>query len=98
MPSLSAPDVKVPIAYKPQNNTLRNPDLKESKMAKKFADLRAGMRQPSRERSDAKAKVMLSEMPLNELRIACGLSQKMLTDVLHVKQSSIVKVEKRMDT
>ena len=98
MPLPSAPDVKVSIAYKPQNNTLRNPDLKESEMAKKFSDLRAGMSQASCERSAAKAKVMLAEMPFNELRKACGLSQKMLTDVLHVKQPSIVKVEKRMDT
>lgn len=67
-------------------------------MAKKFSDLRAGMSQTARKRSDAKAKVMLAEMPLNELHKACGLSQKMLTDVLHVKQPSIVKIEKRMNT
>jgi hypothetical protein len=43
-------------------------------MAKKFSDLRAGMNQAAHERSDAKAKVMLAEMPLNELRQVCGLS------------------------
>ena len=66
-------------------------------MAKKFSALRAGMSQAARERSDAKAKVMLTEMPLNELRQARGLSQKMLADVLHVQQPSIAKIEKRTD-
>jgi DNA-binding XRE family transcriptional regulator len=66
-------------------------------MAKKFSELRAGMSQASRERSDAKARVMLAEMPLNELRQARGLSQKMLADLLHVQQPSIAKIEKRTD-
>jgi DNA-binding XRE family transcriptional regulator len=66
-------------------------------MAKKFSELRAGMAPAARARSDAKAKVMLAEMPLNELRQARGLSQKMLADVLHVQQPSIAKIEKRTD-
>lgn len=45
-------------------------------MAKKFSELRAGMTPAARSRSDAKAQVMLAEMPLNELRQARGLSQK----------------------
>jgi len=40
---------------------------------------------------------MLAEMPLNELRQARGLSQKMLAEVLHVQQPSIAKIEKRTD-
>ena len=40
---------------------------------------------------------MHAEMPLNELRQARGLSQKMLADVLHVQQPSIAKIEKRAD-
>ena len=40
---------------------------------------------------------MLAEMPLNELRQARGLSQKVLADVLHVQQLSIAKMEKRTD-
>jgi DNA-binding XRE family transcriptional regulator len=48
-------------------------------------------------RSAAKAQTMLTEMPLNELRQARGLSQKMLADVLHVQQPSIAKMEKRTD-
>ena len=66
-------------------------------MAKTFSDLRAGMTQASCKRSAAKAKVMLAEMPLNELRQARGLSQNMLADVLHVQQPSIAKIEKRTD-
>lgn len=66
-------------------------------MAKKFSELRAGMSQAARERSDVKARVMLAEMPLNELRQARGLSQKMLADVLHVQQPSVAKIEKRTD-
>ena len=48
-------------------------------------------------RSAAKAQIMLAEMPLNELRQARGLSQKMLADMLHVQQPSIAKMEKRTD-
>ena len=66
-------------------------------MAKKFAALRARMSPESRARADAKAQAMLAEMPLNELRQARGLSQKMLAEVLHVQQPSIAKIEKRTD-
>jgi DNA-binding XRE family transcriptional regulator len=48
-------------------------------------------------RSAANAQVMLAAMPLNELRQARGLSQKMLADVLHVQQPAIAKMEKRTD-
>jgi len=66
-------------------------------MAKKFAELRAKMSPESRARSEAKTQKMLAEMPLNELRQARGLSQKMLAAVLHVQQPSIAKLEKRTD-
>lgn len=66
-------------------------------MAKKFTELRAQMSPESRARADAKAQTMLAEMPLNELRQARGLSQKMLAEVLHVQQPSIAKIEKRTD-
>jgi DNA-binding XRE family transcriptional regulator len=48
-------------------------------------------------RADAEAKTLLAEMPLNELRQARSLSQKMLAEVLHVQQPSIAKIEKRTD-
>ncbi len=66
-------------------------------MAKKFSELRAAMRAPAREKVATKAKAMVAEMPLNELRQARGLSQKMLAEVLHVQQPSIAKMEKRTD-
>ncbi len=66
-------------------------------MTKKFANLRAQMSPASQARAEAKAQAMLTEMPLNELRQARGLSQKMLAEVLHVQQPSIAKIEKRAD-
>lgn len=66
-------------------------------MAKKFAGLRAQMTPESQTRAEARAQAMLAEMPLNELRQARGLSQKMLAEVLHVQQPSIAKMEKRTD-
>jgi len=66
-------------------------------MAKKFSELYMQMSPDARERAEAKAKAMLDEMPLNELRQARGLSQKMLAEVLHVQQPSIAKIEKRTD-
>ena len=66
-------------------------------MAKKFAELRGRMPPESSARAEAKAQAMLAEMPLNELRQARGLSQKMLAEVLHVQQPAIAKIETRTD-
>lgn len=66
-------------------------------MAEKFTELRAGMSQAAREKSDGMARQMVAEMPLNELRQARGLSQKILAEVLHVQQPSIAKLERRTD-
>ena len=66
-------------------------------MAKKFAELRAQMTPQAQESALSSARAMLAEMPLNELRQARGLSQKMLAEVLHVQQPSISKMEKRTD-
>ena len=66
-------------------------------MAKKFSDLRSRMAPQAQTRAAVKAQAMLAEMPLNELRQARGLSQKMLAEVLHVQQPSIAKMEKRTD-
>jgi predicted XRE-type DNA-binding protein len=66
-------------------------------MAHKFSELRAGMSPQTQARSGVRAQAMLAEMPLNELRQARGLSQKMLAEVLHVQQPSIAKMEKRTD-
>lgn len=66
-------------------------------MAKKFAELRAKMAPEAQARVEVKAQELLAEMPLNELRRARGLSQKVLAEVLHVQQPSIAKMEKRTD-
>lgn len=66
-------------------------------MAKKFANLRSQMKPESQARAKAMTSTLLAEMPLNELRQARGLSQKMLAEVLHVQQPSIAKIEKRTD-
>ena len=66
-------------------------------MAKKFNDLRAKMTPESQARAVAKTEAMLAEMPLDELRQARGLSQKMLAEILHVQQPAIAKMEKRTD-
>lgn len=66
-------------------------------MAKKFSELTARMSTESRARAEAKTRAMLAEMPLNELRQARGLSQKMLAELLHVQQPSIAKIEQRTD-
>jgi len=42
-------------------------------------------------------KKALSEMPLNELRNARGLSQKVLAEALHIQQPAVAKMEKRAD-
>jgi len=78
-------------------STWYNFDKRDYLMAKKFTELRAGMSQAAREKANGMARQMLAEMPLNELRQARGLSQKMLAEVLHVQQPSIAKIEKRTD-
>ncbi len=54
-------------------------------MTKKFAELRKKMSPESRNRAKAKAKEMLTELPLNELRQARGLSQVVLAKILNVQ-------------
>jgi len=66
-------------------------------MAKKFSELEAKMNPERRARIAGKVKKALAEMPLNELRNARGLSQKMLAEVLHIQQPAIAKLEKRTD-
>jgi DNA-binding XRE family transcriptional regulator len=66
-------------------------------MAKKFSELEAKMSPERRARMAEKVKTALAEMPLNELRNARGLSQKMLAETLHIQQPAIAKLEKRTD-
>ena len=66
-------------------------------MARKFRELQAKMSPAARARSEARARAMLAEMPLQELRRARGLSQEALAATLKVRQASISKLERRTD-
>lgn len=66
-------------------------------MAKNFNELRKKMSPESRARSEALAKKLIEEMPLDELRAARDLTQEQLADALGVKQASISKMERRAD-
>ena len=66
-------------------------------MAKKFAELEAKMSAQSREWVRQEVEKTLAEMPLNELRNARGLSQKMLAEAMRIQQPAIAKIERRTD-
>jgi ribosome-binding protein aMBF1 (putative translation factor) len=66
-------------------------------MAKKFSELEAKMSPESRTRVKEEVRKALAEMPLNELRNARGLSQKMLAEALNIQQPAIAKMERRTD-
>lgn len=66
-------------------------------MAKKFSKLQAAMSVEAQTQSKVKAQAMLQDMPLHELRLAQGLSQKTLAEILHVQQPAVAKMEKRTD-
>mgnify|MGYP000164975926 CR=1 FL=1 len=70
-------------------------------MAKKFSDLRAKMPIESQDRIAIKAqqeiRKIYTQMPLQELRQARGLSQTLLAQNLGVGQPAIAKLEKRTD-
>ena len=66
-------------------------------MARKFSELRSKMSPAARARAKTRAKAMLAEMPLQELRRARGLTQGALATTLKVRQASISKLERRTD-
>ncbi len=66
-------------------------------MAKNFRELEAKMSPAARARAEAKAKRMLQDMALDELREALKLTQESLAESLHVNQAAISKVERRSD-
>jgi len=67
-------------------------------MTHKFSELEAQMSPERRAKIAEEVAKALGEMPLNELRNARGLSQKMLAEALHIQQPAIAKLEKRTDT
>lgn len=66
-------------------------------MAKKFRNLRAGMSPERRRRAHNRARDMLAEMPLKELRQARHLTQEALARVLRSNQALVSKLERRTD-
>lgn len=66
-------------------------------MAKKFSELRAKMPAEAQKKAHDLAQHMMQEMPLQELRQARGLSQKVMAELLDVQQPAIAKLEKRAD-
>lgn len=66
-------------------------------MANKFSKLRDNMTDESRERASIKAKVMLKDLALAELRRALQLSQDDLAKQMKLKQPAISKLEKSTD-
>jgi ribosome-binding protein aMBF1 (putative translation factor) len=66
-------------------------------MAHKFSELREKMSPEARAESKRLTQKALAEMPLQELRNARGLSQKMLAEALNIQQPAIAKLEKRTD-
>jgi len=66
-------------------------------MAKPYRLLREKMTPANRARAEARAAEILRAMPLDELREARELTQEHLAQILHVKQASISKMERRAD-
>lgn len=63
----------------------------------KFSELHSRMTPASQHRSEERAKQLIAEIPLNDLRKARVLSQKELAEILHVQQPAIAKLEKDVD-
>ncbi len=66
-------------------------------MAKSFKMLERKMSTEARARSEEKARRLIAEMPLQELRNARKLTQEKLAESLHVNQAAVSKMERRAD-
>lgn len=66
-------------------------------MAKPFKNLRDKMSPQAQKASEEKAKKLLSEMLLQELRQARQFSQERIAEVLSTKQANISRLEQRTD-
>lgn len=66
-------------------------------MSKPFKLLEDKMSPKARAAATAKAKVMLAEMPMQELRQARHLSQERMAEILETKQANISQIELRTD-
>lgn len=66
-------------------------------MPRNFRELEARLSPEVRARAEAKAKKMLAEMPLDELREARTMTQAHLAKILGVNQAAVSKLERRTD-
>ncbi len=66
-------------------------------MKKKFSELQAGMAPERLARARAKAKEMMAEMLLAEIRRQTGLTQEELAASLGIKQPTLSKLESQTD-
>jgi len=66
-------------------------------MSKPFNVLRKKMSAGARKKANEKAKKMLAEMPLQELRQARQMSQERLAEILDTKQANVSRIERRTD-
>lgn len=66
-------------------------------MKKKFNELKAGMKPERLERSKARAKEMMAEMLLAEIRKHAGLTQEDVAAKLGIKQPTLSRLESQSD-
>jgi len=66
-------------------------------MTKNFSKLRDSLSPAAQAEIQNEVNGLMAEMPLNELRRARGLSQKVLAQTLDVQQPAIAKMEQRTD-
>ncbi len=66
-------------------------------MAKNFNTLRARMSPEARARAQAKARIDMTEMALDEVREARAMTQEHLAKLLGIKQAAVSKMERRAD-
>ncbi len=66
-------------------------------MVRNFKELEANMRPESLARSKARAKEMMAEMLLAEIRRAVGLTQEQVAASLGIKQPSLSRLESQDD-
>ena len=66
-------------------------------MAKKFSDLKARMDPERAARAEARAKNMMAEMLLGEIRKQMGVTQEDLASALRIRQPSLSQLESQTD-
>lgn len=66
-------------------------------MARNFKELEAKMSPERHTRAQARAREMLAEMLLSEVRREAGITQEQLADTLGIKQPTLSKLESQDD-